>query len=80
MQMRPISERDYKVTVTSMTKNPVEKEDNMHKKMKSFSKEAETIQKLKRKQQVYKYNIRDKNISVVDSRADQVQLKKTKQI
>lgn len=47
--MRPISERDYKVTVTSMTKNPVEKEDNMHKKMKSFSKEAETIQKLKRK-------------------------------
>lgn len=49
MQMLAISERDNKIIMMNMTKDLVEKVNNMNEKIKNFSREAETIQKVKRK-------------------------------
>lgn len=47
--MLAISERDNKIIMMNMTKDLVEKVNNMNEKIKNFSREVETIQKVKRK-------------------------------
>lgn len=41
--MLALLERDYKIIMKNVAKDPVEKVGNMHEKIENFSGEAETI-------------------------------------